>query len=133
MRQVLGVTAATVFLMSCNSATSSYGAGGGGGGGYGGGGCTPTSTQVCMASSTFNPATLTVTVGTAVTWHNGDAITHTVTSATGSGDTYNSGNIAGSGTYTHTFAAAGTYNYYCMIHGVDGAPPTGMHGTITVR
>lgn len=103
------------------------------GGGGGGGGCTPTATQVCMNGSTFGPLNLTVTHGTTVTWMNGDGIAHTVTSATGSADVYDSQNIAGGGTFNHTFATAGTYNYYCKIHGANGTPPTGMHGTITVN
>lgn len=103
------------------------------GGGGGGGGCTPTATQVCMNGSSFAPSNLTITHGTTVTWMNGDGIAHTVTSATGSADTYNSGSIGGGGTFTHTFANAGTYNYYCQIHGANGTPPTGMHGTITVN
>ena len=37
-----------------------------------------------------------------------------------------SGNIAASGTYQHTFANAGTYNYHCTIHGA------GMAGSVTV-
>src|SRR5512143_1733186 len=77
------------------------------GGGGGGGGCTPTATQVCMNGSAFGPANLTITHGTAVTWKNGDGIAHTVTSATGSGDVYDSGNTGGSGAFTHTFATAG--------------------------
>jgi plastocyanin len=31
------------------------------------------------------------------------------------------------------FPTAGTYHYYCKIHGADGTPPTGMAGTITVQ
>jgi plastocyanin len=104
-----------------------------GGGGGGGGGCTPTATQVCMTGLTFSPANLVITHGTSVTWMNGGGITHTVTSATGSAESYDSGNVPGGNTYTHLFATAGTYQYYCKIHGSDGAPPTGMHGTITVN
>ena len=101
--------AGALLLVSCGGgSTSPYGGGGGGGGG-----CTPTATKICTANaSQFNPATLTVATGTTVTWENGDAVTHTVTSATGS---------------------AGTYNYYCRNHGLNGTPPTGMHGTITVQ
>ena len=114
---------ALVLLMSCGSSTSPYG---------GGGGCTPTATKVCMSGSQFSPSTLTVPAGTTVTWQNGDAVAHTVTSATGSADVYTSGNLGGGATYTHQFATAGTYPYYCMNHGANGTPPTGMHGTITV-
>ncbi|HSD31549.1 MAG TPA: plastocyanin/azurin family copper-binding protein [Gemmatimonadales bacterium] len=101
--------------------------------GGGGGGCTPTATQVCMNGQAFGPLNLTINAGTAVTWRNGDGIVHTVTSATGSGDVYDSGNIGGGGTFAHTFNTPGTYNYYCKIHGANGTPPTGMRGTITVN
>lgn len=37
----------------------------------------------------------------------------------------NSGTIANGGTYVHTFANAGTYNYRCTIHG-------GMTGQVVV-
>ncbi len=117
--------AGVALLAACGGSTSPYGGGGGGGS------CAPTATKICMGTATFNPSTLTIAAGTQVTWQNG-SVTHTVTSATGSGDVYNSGNIASGGTYQHTFATAGTYPYYCQIHGVNGTPPTGMAGTITV-
>jgi plastocyanin len=126
---VLGVTGAAL-LASCGSSTgTNYGGGGGGGGG---GGCTPTATKICTANgSQFSPTSLTVAAGTTVTWENGDGIAHTVTSATGSADTYDM--ALSSGTVSHKFTAAGTYNYYCKNHGANGTPPTGMHGTITVQ
>ncbi len=125
---VSGVAGA-LLLVSCGSSTgTNYGGGGGGGGG----GCTPTATKICTAAgSQFSPVTLTVAAGTTVTWQNGDGIGHTVTSATGSADTYDM--ALASGTVSHQFATAGTYNYYCKIHGINGTPPTGMHGTITVQ
>ncbi len=123
---VSGVAGA-LLLVSCGSSTgTNYGGGGGGGG------CTPTATKICTAGgSQFSPVTLTVAAGTTVTWQNGDGIAHTVTSATGSADTYDM--ALASGTVSHQFATAGTYNYYCKNHGFNGTPPTGMHGTITVQ
>ena len=120
--------AGALLLVSCGGgSTSPYGGGGGGGGG-----CTPTATKICTATvDQFNPATLTVAAGTTVTWENGDGGGHTVTSATGSADTYDL--ALASGTVSHQFTTAGTYNYYCKNHGFNGAPPTGMHGTITVQ
>jgi len=117
-----------LLLVSCGGgSTSPYGGGGGGGGG-----CTPTATKICTATvDQFNPATLTVAAGTTVTWENGDGGGHTVTSATGSADTYDL--ALASGTVSHQFTTAGTYNYYCKNHGFNGTPPTGMHGTITVQ
>ncbi|HXJ29966.1 MAG TPA: plastocyanin/azurin family copper-binding protein [Gemmatimonadales bacterium] len=99
----------------------------------GGNACIPTSTQVCMINKAFSPANLTIGHGTTVTWMNGDNVNHTVGNATGSTDTYTSGFIAPGGTFSHTFATPGTFAYYCGIHGADGNPPTGMHGTITVN
>ena len=121
MRSLVLVLAAGVALTACSNTMSSYG----------GGGCTPTATRICTANgSQFNPVNLSVAAGTTVTWENGDGIGHTVTSATGSADTYDLS--LASGTVSHQFTAAGTYNYYCRIHGANGTPPTGMHGTITV-
>lgn len=123
MKRLLALAAV---LVSAACSDSLYGGGGGGG-------CTPTATQVCMNGQAFGPVNLTVAAGTTVTWRNGDGETHTVTSATGSADTYDSGNIGGGGTFAHQFQNPGTYNYYCKFHGANGSPPTGMHGTITVN
>ena len=115
--------AGVVLLAACGGSTSPYGGGGGG--------CTSTATKVCtVGGSQFNPTSLSVTAGTTVTWQNGDGVAHTVTSATGSADTYDMPLAAG--TVSHRFMTAGTYNFYCRNHGVNGTPPTGMHGTITV-
>lgn len=116
-------TAVGLALASCNSSTS-YG---------GGGGCMPTATQVCMVNISFSPTNLTITHGTTVTWMNGDAIQHTVTSSSTSTEAFTSGQLGGGSTYTHTFNTAGTYHYFCQNHGLDGNPPTGMAGTITVQ
>jgi plastocyanin len=101
---------------------SSTGPGGGGGGGH--------TLSISMTGSAFSPALDTVAAGSTVTWTNNDAVTHTVTSAPGSADTYSSGNVGGSGTFQHMFAAAGTYVYYCTIH---GTPTAGMKATIVVQ
>ena len=99
----------------------------------GGNSCIPTSTQVCMVNKNFSPANLSISHGTTVTWMNGDAVNHTVGNATGSADIYTSGFIAPGSSFSHTFATPGTFAYYCGLHGADGNPPTGMHGTITVN
>jgi len=122
MRSVVFVMAVGLVLAACGSSTSSNG----------GGGCTPTATKVCTAGGTqFSPVSLTVAAGTTVTWENGDGVAHTVTSATGSSDTYDLS--LATGTVSHQFMTAGIYNYYCKFHGINGTPPTGMHGTITVQ
>ncbi|HXC16418.1 MAG TPA: hypothetical protein VNV60_03150 [Holophagaceae bacterium] len=90
------------------------------------------------AITAFNPSTLTVTAGTAVTfsWQGG---THTVTSYAYNGSPTFTGLPAGqsSGTYTYTFPAAGTYYYYCTYHGTLAAGGTsqamGMAGKVVVQ
>ena len=70
----------------------------------------------------FAPAALGVKAGETVTWTNAGENTHNVIASDGSfkSDSFNKGQ-----TFTHTFAAAGSFKYTCTIH------PT-MIGTITV-
>lgn len=97
-------------------------------GSSGGGGRT---NNPVMRSIAFVPNPDTVSVGAAVTWTNNDGFAHTVTSSPGSpGAAYDSGNIAGGGAFQHAFTAAGTYPYYCTIH---GTPTSGMRGVIVVE
>lgn len=130
---VLGLAAGLLVLAGCRSSTSAYGGGGGGTSMS----CTSTSTKICMIGLTFSPASLMIAAGGTVTWQNGSSVTHTVTSSSGSTAIFNSGNppagVAPGGTFSHTFSTAGTYHYYCQYHGLDGNPPTGMAGTITVQ
>jgi plastocyanin len=74
----------------------------------------------------FTPPSATVAAGGTVTW-NFNQGTHNVTWV--SGGFTDSGNRS-SGTYQAQFSTAGTYQYYCSIHGSPGA---GMHGSITVQ
>jgi plastocyanin len=117
------VSAAVLLLVAgvlgCGGSSGTTGPSGGG-----------RTTSLVMRGSAFSPSPDTVTAGATVTWTNQDAFNHTVTSAPGSADTYTSGNVAGGATFSHTFNAAGTYAYYCTIH---GTPTTGMRGTIVVR
>ena len=120
-------------------------------------GCTPgdpeqttsdasTSTQkavdgdVTLVSLNFMPETITVSAGDTVTWVNGEAITHTITSGTFS-DVDETTGLRGSeaadglfdetlgeegGTFSYTFDSAGTYPYFCDIH-------DGMNATVVVE
>jgi plastocyanin len=92
----------------------------------------PGANEVWMQNSAFNPASRTVSVGTMVTFRNKDGIAHTVTASSvpGIAIMFDSGIIAGGGAFQETFTVAGTYEYYCAIH---GGPGSGMHGTITVN
>jgi plastocyanin len=61
----------------------------------------------------FSPATLTVSIGTTVTWTNDDSMTHTVTSNSG---VFDSGDLPQGKTFSFTFNTAGTFDYHCAIH-----------------
>ena len=71
----------------------------------------------------FEPQAITVTAGTEVTWTSG-TVPHTVTANDGS---FDSGNIEAKKTYKRTFDKAGTFDYYCKLHG-----KTTMFGSVTV-
>ena len=75
----------------------------------------PTSTgnSVSIANFAFSPTSLTVKVGTKVSWTNNDTVTHTVTADKGA---FNSGPLAPGSTFSFTFTKAGTYSYHCNIH-----------------
>jgi plastocyanin len=62
---------------------------------------------------TFAPTTLTVPVGTTVTWTNHDEEPHTVTSATGA---FRSAGLSNEETFSQTFTHRGTYQYFCALH-----------------
>lgn len=61
----------------------------------------------------FSPATVTVTVGTKVSWTNKDVVEHTVTADKGS---FKSDLIAENKTFTYTFNQPGTFSYHCEPH-----------------
>jgi plastocyanin len=96
----------------------------------GGGDVTPDSTappnvpagQVLVKSISFTPKEVRATVGKPVTWKFDDGgLEHTVTADDNS---FDSGRMS-SGTYDHSFTAAGTFNYHCQVH-------ARMHGTVIV-
>ena len=79
--------------------------------------------QVNVSNFQFSPSTLTVKVGTTVTWK-GVSGSHTVTSDDGAPMKFDQP-ISEGGTVTVTFTQAGTYEYHCSIH-------ASMHGKIIV-
>lgn len=88
--------------------------------------CTPGNGTVCMTSNnTFDPATMTVAVGSAVTWINDTGVTHNVTFDT-PGSPADIPSFK-SGAQNATFPTKGTFAYHCTIHGKS------MSGTITVQ
>ena len=78
--------------------------------------------QVTIDNFAFAPATLTVKAGSTVTWTNKDEEPHTVAAADGS---FKSPGMGTGATFSHTFPAAGKFDYVCSIHPM-------MHGTVVV-
>jgi plastocyanin len=78
--------------------------------------------NIVIEGFAFN-APASVDVGTTVTVQNRDGVAHTWTAADG---TFDSGNIAGGGSFQFTFDAAGEYAFACQIH-------PDMQGSITVN
>ena len=70
----------------------------------------------------FEPAQLTVKVGTTVAWTNRDDIPHTVVCA----GKFRSKTMDTDGTFSFTFTAPGEYKYFCSLH-------PHMTGTIKVE
>ena len=73
----------------------------------------PETTEVKIDNFSFGPATLTVPVGTSVTWTNRDDIPHTVVSTDG---VFKSKVLDTDEKFSFTFSKAGTYPYFCSIH-----------------
>jgi plastocyanin len=84
-------------------------------------------TTVAVQDDLFSPAAITINVGDTVEWtFTAAANSHSVTSETAG--VFNSGiRDPGSAAFSFTFANAGTYDYYCTVHG------TSMSGTVTVQ
>ncbi len=92
----------------------------------------PAAGGVSVTNNTFSPASKTVSAGSTVNW-----AWNSCTQDAGYGQTCVSHNIVfddgvssglqDQGTYSRTFAAAGTYPYHCSIHG------TAMSGSVTVN
>ena len=85
---------------------------------------TPPSNQVFIDNFAFQPASLTVPVGTEVTWTNHDDVPHTVTSRTKG--VFSSQALDTDDHFSFRFDRAGTYAYYCAIHPI-------MNGEVIVR
>jgi plastocyanin len=69
--------------------------------------------EVKIDNFSFGPATLTVAVGTTVTWVNHDDIPHTVVSTDG---VFKSKVLDTDEKFSFTFSKAGSYPYFCSIH-----------------
>ena len=76
---------------------------------------------ITISNFSFTPATLTVAVGSTVTWTNTDATAHAVRFTDQDGP-----QIATGASYSRTFSTAGSYTYQCSIHPY-------MTGTVVVQ
>ena len=76
----------------------------------------------------------TINVGDTIHWVWNSTFDHSTTSVAGLSESWDSGVLSSSSTYDHTFTNAGTFEYYCSLHGFDNGDGTagGMAGTITV-
>ena len=79
--------------------------------------------EVGIGDFEFIPSTLTVSVGTTVTWGNRDEEAHTVNSTT---DVFKSPPLDTDEKFSFKFTTPGTYPYYCKLH-------PHMKGQIIVR
>ena len=69
--------------------------------------------EVKIDNFSFAPGTVTVSLGTKVTWTNRDDIPHTVVS---DDKAFKSKVLDTDEAFTYTFTKAGTYAYFCSIH-----------------
>jgi plastocyanin len=76
---------------------------------------------VTVSGDAFNPGAVTINQGEAVTWDFKES-SHNV-----KGDGWSGNNSYGTGTYSRTFDAPGTFSYVCEAH------PGDMKGTVTVN
>jgi len=83
--------------------------------------------KASIGDNFFQPKQIKVKAGTKVTWTNDGQVQHTVTADDGS---FDSGSVDPDSTFSTTFDAPGTYQYYCAPHGSAGLH--GMAATIVV-
>ena len=83
--------------------------------------------DIILQMNAFHPGSLTVKVGTTITWLNKDPAYHSVVA---DGGQFKSGLLAIGQLFSFTFDQAGTYPYHCGVNGGPGG--VGMSGVITV-
>ena len=80
---------------------------------------------VTIDNYSFTPSTLTIAIGTTVTWTNRDGEVHTVVADDGAPSLKSAG-LDTDDSFSFTFNKAGTYSYHCSVH-------PRMTGKIVVR
>ncbi len=90
-------------------------------------------TSVSIGDNFYDPATVTIAVGETVTWSHDGQQPHTVTADDGSFDsspncpTVITQCMETGDTYSHAFNSAGSFDYFCKVHGQS------MSGTVVVE
>jgi len=127
-------------LVACGSSTESNGNNNGNNNGtrqYPGdpGGTPALAATVDVIDNAFSPQAVVVAVGGTVTFHWVGGAGHSVTPAGSPTFTPSAGISYPPKDLVVTFSTAGTYNYYCIVHGSsDGYGNAGtMTGTVVVR
>lgn len=69
--------------------------------------------QVTIDNFSFTPASLTVPVGTSVTWVNRDDVPHTIVN---DNHKFRSRALDTDEKFSYNFTNPGTYEYYCSLH-----------------
>jgi len=77
---------------------------------------------VAIENFAFEPAVLTIQMGTTVTWTNEDSALHTATAE----GIFDSGTLSKGESWSYSFEDSGTYDYICTYHPY-------MEGTIIVE
>ena len=81
------------------------------------------------ADKCFIPSKVSINAGDTISWTNDDTAVHTTTGgsiSTGTTGTFDSGLIQSGVQYEYTFASAGTFDYFCVVH-------PWMSGTVSVN
>ena len=103
------------------------------------GGASAATINVRIVNRAFVPATVVIHAGDTVKWVNEDSGSHTVTDDAAKANdpsfaevpagvvAFDSGNITGGASWSHTFTVVGSYKYFCIPHEAH------MRGGITVQ
>ncbi len=73
----------------------------------------PAQNEIWLQYKSFNPSTLSVPVGTTITFTNKDNADHWVKNSSG---LFSSGKISSGDNFTYTFSAPGNYSFFCPYH-----------------
>ncbi|MDH3497976.1 MAG: hypothetical protein OER21_14540 [Gemmatimonadota bacterium] len=86
-----------------------------------------TTVTVEVRDNNFSPSSATLAAGGTATWNWTGGNLHDVTWTAGSPA---ASPTQTTGSYQRQFASAGTFEYYCTVH---GTPTSGMRGSVTVQ